>query len=372
MKEKIYSKKMKKKNPSINKIISRKNNHLSIAINSNIESEEKSWFKHIELIHQALPEMNFNQIDTSVEYFSHGLNLPLIISALTGGTEQGERINKKLAISASKNKIGMSVGSQRIALEHPRTIRSFKIARRFGEDIPIIANLGLAQLIEYINFDQVEKIMKMVEANAIAIHLNSLQELIQPEGDTNFKNGLDKIIALNDFLDIPLIVKETGSGISKELAHKLFESGIKIIDVAGSGGSSFSLIEQHRKFPNDQNFKKKVGLTFANWGIPSAASIMEVKKVSEPDHIIIGSGGIRTGLDIAKALSIGANLTSIGLPFLKLAGSELRNNLDAYIKELDYGLKTAMFLTGCKNIHHLQQVQKIIYPPLLTWKNNRI
>ncbi len=361
-------------------IFNRKDEHIALSLDEEINNESDSMFECINLIHNALPELNFNEIDTKTNFLGKNISIPLIISSLTGGTSLGKKINTALAEAAHNNNIAMMVGSQRIALEHPETIESFSVVRLQAPDIPIIANIGIPQLINSLNFNSIEKIIKMIEADAIAIHLNSLQEIIQPEGEPIFDGGLEKIIEVADKIKIPVIIKETGSGISKETAEKLFKNGIKIIDVSGFGGTNWAVIENSRaKKQNNQkpegdlnDYRTNFGKIYNNWGIPTAASIIEVQSLRKKynDVTIIGSGGIRSGLDMARSLSIGADLIGIAKPFLQAAMNQ-KGSIDKLIKCLSEELKATMFLTGNKTMNELKKTPKIIFPPLKTWLESR-
>ncbi len=352
------------------KISSRKEQHIEIALSQNVENKDDSWFQCIKLIHQALPEINMEEIDLSVNFLNFKLNSPIMISSITGGTQRSLKINEDLSQIAEKCKIAMTVGSQRIALEHPQSIESFSVVRKYAKNIPIIANIGIQQIINYAEFDAIDKIISMIDANAIAIHLNALQESIQPEGETKLKNGINKIIELNDQLSIPIIIKETGAGISREVGEKLIKNGLKIFDVSGLGGTSFSLVEQYRSKIVPNKMDVKFSKMFNNWGIPTAASIVELRSLS-PDIQIIGSGGIRSGIDIAKSITLGANLAGIGLPFLKKITAG-QNKAEKYVNLLNKELQVTMFLTGCNNLNKLKKTKKVIFPPLSTWLDQRI
>jgi len=263
------------------------------------------------------------------------------------------------------------VGSQRIQLEHLETSKSFSVVRKSAPSIPIIANLGISQLIQMENFNSIEKIINSIEANAIAIHLNPLQEIIQPEGETNFSGALEKISKLNDFLQIPLIIKETGAGLSKNVSDNLIKIGIKYLDVSGLGGTSFAAVEYSRAKKQNDHLKSSIGNTFLDWGIPTAASIIETKAVANDSTIIIGSGGIRNGLEIAKSIAIGASISAIAQPFLKRAYNNSKD-VESYIETLISELKSSMFLTGCNKIEDLKKAEYVILPPLSTWLEKRL
>ncbi|MHA1728050.1 MAG: type 2 isopentenyl-diphosphate Delta-isomerase [Promethearchaeota archaeon] len=363
---------------ALKEISERKDDHLKIALKEKTESTVTTWLECVKFIHSALPEMNIENIDTSIEFLGKKLFAPLIISGITGGTEKGKEINKNLAQAAQKYGIGMMVGSQRIALNNPKTTGTFSIVRKYAPDIPIIANIGISQIVKSTdkNYNSFENIIKMIDADALAIHLNPLQEIIQPEGETNFEQGLKKIAELKDNLEIPILVKETGSGISREIAKELINIGIKIISVSGVGGTSWAAVESYRKkiqIQEKSNLKSDLAELFWNWGIPTAASIIETKSAcSKSDNIkIIGSGGIRTGLDIAKCIAIGADLAGLAKPFLNAAAVNEPSYLNNLMEKLMNELKVTMFLTGNRTIQDLKETSVVIMPQLKFWLEER-
>lgn len=315
--------------------------------------ETRSYFEDVFLVHSALPEINKDEIELSVNFMGKKLSFPLLIASMTGGHPETLKINKALAKAVEECGIGLGVGSQRAALEDPRQERSFRIVREMAPSAFIYANLGVPQL-SY-GMDCVERAIEMVDADAIAIHLNFLQEAIQPEGDTNASGCLSLIKEVCRSVKKPVIVKETGAGISGELAVELKKIGVSAIDVGGSGGTSFALVEASRakgkKLP-----ASSLGLTFSSWGIPTPVSILECKNSGLP---IIATGGIRSGLDVAKSIALGASVGSAALPFLKPAirssGEVLRR-----IRTMEEELKIAMFLTGCESIEKLRSVRVIL------------
>jgi len=353
-------------------IHNRKNDHLHLSVGKNVESKTTTLLECINLIHNSIPEMNFSDVDLSCEFLGKKISAPILIGALTGGTPLGKKINETLASSAQTHNLPMMVGSQRIALENPDTIRSFSVVREKAPDVPLVANIGIPQLVKFNGFESVEKIIKMIDADALAVHLNPLQEVIQPEGEPHFAQALKSLGKIIDHLDIPVIVKETGSGISKEVAEALVKIGIKYIDVSGSGGISWAGIEYFRSKQNGYNSNINLGELFWDWGIPTAASICEVKSLTKTisDLFIIGSGGLRTGLDIAKSISIGADIVSLARPFL-IACKNGTKNLDLFIKQLFLELKTSMFLTGNQTIEDLKYTPKVVMSPLKNWLESR-
>ena len=352
-------------------IFQRKNDHIKISINENINSRNTTWLEYVRFVHNSLPEINLKDIDISMEFLGKQINAPIIIGSLTGGTKLGLEINKKLAEAAEKFQIPLMVGSQRIQLEYPDTSKNFTSIRKNAPSIPIIANLGISQVIQMENFNSIENIIQSIEADAIAIHLNPLQETIQPEGETNFSNAMEKISQLNDYLKIPLIIKETGAGLSRNVSYNLINMGVKYLDISGLGGTSFAAVEYSRAKKQNNNLKSIIGNTFLDWGIPTAASIIETKSVAKNSTVIIGSGGIRSGLEIAKSIAIGADISAIAQPFLKEAFKNSKE-LESFIEKLISELKSSMFLTGCKKIKDLKKAEYAILPPLSTWLEKRL
>ncbi|QEE15384.1 type 2 isopentenyl-diphosphate Delta-isomerase [Promethearchaeum syntrophicum] len=352
-------------------IFQRKDDHIKISLNENVNSKNTTWLECVRFVHKSLPEINFKDIDITMKFLGKPINAPIIIGSLTGGTNLGLEINRRLAQAAEKHQIPLMVGSQRIQLEYPDTSKNFASIREIAPTIPIIANLGISQLIQMDDFDSVELIIRSIEADAIAIHLNPLQEIIQPEGDTNFTNAKKKITELNNTLKIPVIIKETGAGFSKNVSNDLINIGIKYLDVSGLGGTSFAAIEYSRAKKQTNQLKTAIGDTFLNWGIPSAASIIETKKIAQNSTVIIGSGGIRNGLEIAKCIAIGANISAIAQPFLKSAFDN-PIEIESYINTLISELKSAMFLTGSKSVRDLKKAEYVILPPLSNWLEKRL
>lgn len=340
----------------------RKEEHIRIAENEKVESEHNYW-DDIKFIHQPLPELDFDQIDCNISLLGRKLSYPIIISSMTGGTQLAKKINRNLAAAAEKLHIAMGVGSMRAALEKPELADTFSVISEFN--IPLkIANIGAPQLIkqskEAFRSAEIEKAITMIDANALYIHLNFLQEMVQPEGDRRAKGILKRISEVS--ASFPVIVKETGNGISRDAALELKDAGVKGIDVGGLGGTSFAAIEYYRaKKVNDEE-KMSSGSTFWNWGIPSPASIV-YSQVGLP---VIGSGGLRNGLDLAKAISMGAVAGGFARTLLNSAdegGDMVIKNLSHTIRDL----KIAMFLTRSRAVNDLQKARKVILEPLKSW-----
>jgi len=329
-----------------NAVEQRKTEHLQIAREQRVEFGT-TGFERFHLPHKALPEIDYNDVDTSTVFLGKKIAAPFLISGMTGGIPVAEKINKNLAAAAQKKKISMGVGSQRKAILDPSLSYTYQV-RSVAPDIPLIANLGIVQFNYGFGLKEAQRAVNMIEADALALHMNPLQEAIQPEGDRNFKGLFGRIQVLTSKLEVPLIAKEIGNGISEEIALQLKKYGVRIVDTAGSGGTSWATIEARRAQ------KIELGETFATWGIPTADSIIQCKKV--PDLTIIGSGGIRDGIMAAKALILGADMVGIALPFLKHAAIS-SEKVESYIDLLMTELRIAMFCCGVKTIKELKEIR---------------
>jgi isopentenyl-diphosphate delta-isomerase len=319
------------------------------------------------LVHNALPELDIEDIDTSASFLNHIFSAPLIIDAMTGGTKEAAKINANLAIAAQELGLGMGVGSQRAALESADVAETYSVARKNAPTAFIVANIGGAQIRE-LKIKEILRIIKMVNADAIAIHLNPLQELVQPEGEPRFRGILERISRISSQLDTPIIVKEVGCGISHEVATKLEVAGVSAINVAGLGGTSWAAIEHYRARAEKLEGKAALGQLFWDWGIPTAASIIEVKRAVKLP--VIASGGLRTGLDVVKCIALGADLAGLAHPVLAAAMKSDKAVLDILRRVLDE-VRAAMFLTGAQDIRSLGGVRYIITGRLAEWKDMR-
>ncbi|MCK4968769.1 MAG: type 2 isopentenyl-diphosphate Delta-isomerase, partial [Candidatus Aenigmarchaeota archaeon] len=320
---------------SENQTEKRKKEHINICLEKNIETTKTTGFEDINLIHKALPNINMDEINTSCTFLNKPLNAPIIIEAMTGGAKIAEKINKNLAIAAKNLGLAMGVGSQRAAIENNKLISTYNI-RDVAPNIPLIGNLGAIQFAknEY-TIKEAKKAITDINADALAIHLNPLQEVTQPEGDLDFKNVIPAIKNICQNLNKPVIAKETGAGISREIAQILEKTGVSIIDVAGLGGTSFSIIESYR----DNDKKRPKGHIFEDWGITTAVSIIETRKTTKIQ--IIASGGIRTGIDAAKSIALGANYVGLALPLLEPAAKSAKD-VENVLKKIIDEFKTAM------------------------------
>lgn len=349
----------------MSEIAKRKNEHIRICLEKNVMAREATTgFEDIKLVHRALPEIEKKEIDTSTMVFNYKFTAPLIVGALTGGTAEAEEINANIAEAVEELGLGMGVGSQRIALENPKLSKTFAVTREKAPTAFLLANLGAPQLVEGYGVKEARKAVEMIDANALVIHLNPLQETIQPEGEPNYRGVIEKIREIAQNLEVPVIVKETGAGIAKEEAKKLEAVGVKGIDVSGVGGTSFAAVEYYRAEQTKNKFQQKLGENFWDWGIPTAATIVEVSKTVQIP--VIASGGIRNGIHIAKALALGASLTSISTPILHSAveGVEkVKETLGFFIKEL----KNTMFLVGTSSIEELRTVPVLVMGKTREW-----
>jgi isopentenyl-diphosphate delta-isomerase len=292
----------------------RKADHIRINLEEDVRSGLTTGLERYRFVHQALPELNLADVDTRVTWFGKSLRAPLLISSMTGGTEAAAAINHTLAAAAQAAGIAMGLGSQRAAVENSILAPSYQV-RDAAPDILLFANLGAVQFNYGYGVDQCRRAVDMIQADALVLHLNALQEAVQPEGDSNFAGLLSKIEAVCRALPVPVIAKEVGWGMSEEAAKRLASAGVAAIDVAGAGGTSWSQVEMHRARTESQ---KRVAAAFIDWGIPTAEAIQNVRR-SAPNLPIIASGGLRDGIDVAKCVALGAGLCGLASPFLKAA-----------------------------------------------------
>jgi len=346
-------------------IQNRKDDGITITLKENVQAKHSTTLlENVTLVHNALPEINIEEIDTSTTFLGHFFSTPILIDAMTGGTATSKKINGNLAIAAEKIGIGMGVGSQRAGLLSEESAKTYSIVREKAPSAFVVANIGASQLSHYKDSDIVARIIDMVKADALAVHLNPLQELVQPEGEPKFKNVLKNLSDIASTLDIPIIVKEVGCGISLEVAKKLESAGISAINVAGVGGTSWAGIERYRAIERGDRNKESLGELFWDWGIPTAASLIEVQKTTKIP--VIASGGLRNGLEVAKCLVLGASLTGLAYPLLKLAVNSENDVID-FITKLTNELRATMFITGSKTVKDLSTVRYIMNGNLLEW-----
>jgi len=326
----------------------RKADHIKINLEKDVRSALTTGLENYNFTHEALPELDLNRIDTSLELFGKKLNAPILISSMTGGTEEAGEINQRLAEAAQEVGIAMGVGSQRAALEHPEQIPTFSITRKVAPDILLFANLGAVQLNYGYNIDQCRKAVEMIGADALILHFNPLQEAVQDAGDTNFEGLAKKVEEVCKQIEAPVIAKEVGWGISEKTAKLLADCGVSAIDVAGAGGTSWSQVEMHRA-PDE--FTRQLAATFVGWGIPTSDSILNVKKAVS-DMTIFASGGLKDGLDIAKCIALGATLGGMAGNFLKAAAVSTEKTVEM-MKLTKRQIEVTMFNTGASTLKEL-------------------
>ncbi|MDQ6693476.1 MAG: type 2 isopentenyl-diphosphate Delta-isomerase [Chloroflexota bacterium] len=329
---------------------SRKADHIRICLEDDVAGQGvTSGLERYHFVHRALPEINLQDVDTSLELWGRSLRVPLLVSSMTGGAERAQEINLNLATAAQELGLAMGVGSQRAALQDPRLELTYKV-RSVAPDIALFANLGAVQLNYGYGVDDCQRAVEMVEADALILHLNSLQEAVQPGGNTNFVGLASRIGEVCRSVGVPVIAKEVGWGISAEVARMLWEAGVSAIDVAGAGGTSWSQVES-RRIKNEKG--QLVAEAFAGWGIPTAESLLAVISSGIPDgSAVFASGGIRNGVDAAKVLALGATFAGLAKPFLKAAAisAEAAVDLGEVLRDQ---LRITMFAIGAANLDAL-------------------
>ena len=350
----------------------RKIEHVNIALGQDISVAQRANWNDIQFVHQALPEVDLDEIDTSVSFLGHTLRYPIFISSLTGGHNDVTSINRNLARAAEHYGLALGVGSQRAGIVNPNVINSYAITREYAPKTFLIANIGAPQLIAQarhapFTIEQVERAVTMIGANALAIHMNSLQEATQPEGDRRAQGEAAALKTLTEKISVPIIAKETGAGVCREQALLLRSCGVSAIDVGGAGGSSMSVMEAERSKARGDERTHTIGLLFRDWGIATPVSIVEAKVARLP---LISTGGIRTGLDMARALALGATLVGIGFPFLK-AASQSYDAVCELFETIIAELKVAMQLSGAASIDQLQQTDIVVTGETRNWLSMR-
>jgi isopentenyl-diphosphate delta-isomerase len=326
---------------------SRKSDHILINLNEDVQSNLRTGFDRYHFVHNAIPEIDLEQVDLHTSFMGKRLNAPLLISSMTGGTAQAETINAVLAEAAQAKGIAMGIGSQRAMIEDPSLAAASNL-RKYAPDVLLFANLGAVQLNYGFGLPECEQAVAMTEADALILHLNPLQEALQPEGDTRFAGLLEKIHDICRTLPVPVIAKEVGWGFSKEAALQLVEAGVTALDIAGAGGTSWSQVEMHRA---ESPQMAATAAAFLDWGIPTADSLVDIRK-SLPELPLIASGGLRNGIEVAKCIALGADLGGMAGPLLK-AAVESTETVVALIDQLSFQIQITMFATGSADIQAL-------------------
>lgn len=347
----------------------RKAEHIRISLEQDIRARHTTTgFGDVRFVHQALPEIDRDRIRLATKVFRHEFHAPIFVGAMTGGTSEATKINTSIAEAVEELGLGMGVGSQRAAIEKPKLESTYKVVRKKAPKAFLVANIGAPQLVHGYGVKEAEKAVAMIEANALAIHLNPLQEAIQPEGEAHYAGVLRRIEKLVEKLRVPVIVKETGAGISAEVAKKLEQIGVEGIDVSGAGGTSWAAVERYRAETAKDVFHQRLGESFWDWGLPTAVSLVEVSQSTK--LAVIASGGVRSGIDVAKAIALGASLASTATPILRPATKstiEVKKTLSFFIEEL----RNTMFLVGAESMDELRKASLVIMGKTAEWLKKR-
>ena len=349
-----------------NQTSKRKKEHLELSLKGNVSFKEKTTgFEYYDFIHDAITEVEIDKINLNTKFFTKKVNYPFIISCMTGGTEQSENINAQLAIAAEELKIPIGVGSQRQAIENNKFRNTYKIIRQNAKSVPVLGNLGASELIKLKSFDAVKMLINLVQADAFVIHCNPLQELLQPEGTPEFKGLLKKLKKLIKAIGVPVIIKEVGCGISNTAAKKLLEVGVKGIDVAGAGGTSWAGIEMLRNKKTNRKDLLDDNEYFWDWGLPTSYCLRENFNLKRKyKFVLIGSGGINSAPDAAKALALGADFVASARIILKELDADGIEGVKNLITGWFETIKKIMFLTGSETLKDLRK-NKIIRKEIL-------
>ena len=345
----------------------RKAEHISICLDEKAQARKATTgFEDVQFVHRALPEVDKAKIDVSTTVFGHKFSAPLIVGAMTGGTAEATRINAAIAEAVETLQLGMGVGSQRAAIENPKLAETFSVARKKAPNAFLIANIGGIQLVHGYGVKEVKQAVEMIDADAVAVHLNALHEAVQPEGQTSFRGVLAKICEVAGEIDKPVIVKETGAGIAAEDAKKLERAGVKAIDVDGAGGTSFAAVEYYRSEAG--SVQRFLGDVFWDWGIPTAVSLVETAQTVKIP--VIASGGVRSGMDVAKSLALNACLGSVCQPALEAAvkGAKATEQL---LSRLIDELRNVMFLVGARKVEDLAKTPVVVTGKTAEWLKTR-
>jgi len=341
--------------PKVTQTSARKADHIRINLDEDVRSGLTTGFERYHFTHQAIPELNLEEVNLKSEVFNRRLNAPILISSMTGGTDQAGKINRTLAEAAQETRVAMGLGSQRAAIENPELQSTFQV-REYAPDILLFANLGAVQLNYGYSIKECQQAVDMIDADALILHLNPLQEAVQPEGDGNFAGLLAKIEDVCQKLSVPVVVKEVGWGFSEENVRQLASAGVSAIDVAGAGGTSWSQVEMHRA---DDPYQARLAAAFIDWGIPTTQALINVRS-SVPGLIAFASGGVRDGIDIAKSIALGASMGGMASPFLKAANDSLETTI-ATIQLIRKQIQVAMFASGTADIHSLRNTELVEY-----------
>ncbi len=334
----------------------RKESHIKVCLLEDVESDVPSGFDDVTLVHHAMVDVDRDEIDLSCEFLGKKMSAPLIVEAITGGAKIAEKINKNLARACEEVGVAFGCGSVRAALVDEKLWDTYKV-RDVAPTIPVLSNIGLVQLIDEYDIRQIKDACKEIGADGVAIHLNALQEAVQPEGNVNWKGSFERLKYFCQNLGVPVVVKETGAGISRETAIMVSRTGASMIDVGGLGGTSFSMVEHYRD-------KEGQGLLFKNWGVPTACSLVECRQAVNTG--IIASGGVRSGVDAVKAIALGADYAGFALPVLKAATKSHKDVVSVLSGIIDE-MRSCMFLCGAGSVSEISKKDVVILGRTREW-----
>jgi isopentenyl-diphosphate Delta-isomerase len=340
----------------------RKEEHLQIVLDRDVSFGRSTLLPDVHLVHEALPEVDLEEIDLTTEFFGKRLAAPFIIPSMSGGAKIARRMNHELADVAERCGVALAVGSQRIMLDHPEVREDFAVRSSMPNGV-LLANIGAAQL-AHRSTDEIASLVQSIEADGLCVHLNPAQELVQPEGDRRFRGQLEGIARLVDRLQGRLLVKETGAGLAPRTLRLLHSVGVTVVDVAGAGGTSWTKVEMFR-IPYGEG--RRLGETFADWGVPTAFSILAARKILGEEACVIASGGLQTGLDCAKSFALGASLVGCARPLLLAWHRHGIEGARSFLAGLIYELRSAMLLTGCCDLAALRKAPRVITGELRHW-----
>ncbi|MFT4539568.1 MAG: isopentenyl-diphosphate delta-isomerase [Planctomycetota bacterium] len=338
----------------------RKDSHLDLTATQDVGFRNKTnLFDAVSLIHNSLPELSLDEIDTSTTMFGKPLRAPLLIASMTGGSDRARTINRVLAAVAEERGYGFGLGSQRAMVENPAAVDSYRV-RQEAPSALLLGNIGMVQAIA-MSTDDLARLVADVGADALCVHLNPAHELTQPEGDRDFRGGIELFQRLTNELGLPVLAKETGAGLSLDVARRLAAVGVKNVDVGGAGGTSFVAVETLRLAPDEQ----ETGHVFRDWGIPTAASLLAVSTIGFES--VVATGGLRTGLEVAKAIALGATCAGIARPVFQAQQEAGAKGVHDFLDQVERQLRMAMLLVGARNLQELRMTQRVIHDELRQW-----
>ena len=345
----------------------RKQDHIDLCATEDVGFRTKTTlFEHVRLVHDAMPDLHWDDVDTTLSLFGKTLRAPLFIAAMTGGTDEAGRINRELASIANERGYGFGLGSQRAMMKRPESTSSFAI-RDVAKDVLLLGNVGVVQAREA-GPDALRALVTAVGADALCVHMNPSMELVQPDGDRDFRGGIETMSALVRTLPCPVIAKETGAGLSRGVARRLFGAGVRHVDVSGAGGTSWVAVETKRAASANDEPSRVLGEALWDWGIPTAASVLEVSTVGF--ETVIATGGVKTGTEVAKAIVLGASAAGVARPVLVALREGGRAGAMAALDRIERELRAVMLLTGAKSLTELRKVRRIVTGELAAWASS--